>query len=262
MGVDAADFDNDGHVDLVVTNFDNEPIGLYQNRGRGFFPHASFPTGIGLISLRFLSFGIGFIDYDNDGYQDLFVANGHVLDNTVLFDRSSTYEQQNLLLRNRGPDARGHCRFQNVSADAGPGLALKHVSRGCAFGDYDDDGDTDVVVANCGQRPALLRNEGGNGRNWLSIRVRGGPSNRDGIGARLALWAGDLHLVREVRGSYSYLSQRDLRVSFGLGSHARVDSVEVRWPGGGVERLANLGVNQFITLVEGKVGREPPDSGP
>ena len=116
MGVDAADYDNDGDMDLVVTNFENEPNGLYQNRGTGFFPYASFPAGIALVSLRYLSFGIGFIDYDNDGYQDLFVANGHVLDNTSAFNKSSSYAQPNQLLRNQGPDGHGQYRFRDITS--------------------------------------------------------------------------------------------------------------------------------------------------
>ena len=262
MGVDAADYDNDGHVDLVVTNFENEPNSLYHNRGAGFFPHASFPAGVGLVSLRYLSFGIGFVDYDNDGYQDLFVANGHVLDNASAFYESGSYAQPNQLLRNQGPDDRGRFRFRDVSSRAGPALARARVSRGCAVGDYDNDGDTDIVVTNSGQRAALLRNEGGNSRHWLTISTRGGPSNRDGIGARIEVWAGGLYQVQEVRGSFSYLSQRDTRVSFGLGARTRVDSLRIRWPGGAVERLAGLRPDRFLTLVEGEVGRPDPAPGP
>ena len=260
MGVDAADYDNDGRVDLVVTNFENEPNSLYRNRGAGFFPHASFPAGVGLVSLRWLSFGVAFVDYDNDGCQDLFVANGHVLDNAPAFYQSSSYGQPNQLLRNQGPDDRG--RFRDVSSRAGAALTRARVSRGCAVGDYDDDGDMDIVVSNSGQPAALLRNEGGNSRRWLTIAARGGPGNRDAIGARIEVWAGDLYQVREVRGSFSYLSQRDLRVSFGLGSRTRVDSLRIRWPGGAVERLAGLQPDRFITLVEGEVGRPGPAPGP
>ena len=262
MGVDAADYDNDGHVDLVVTNFENEPNSLYRNRGAGFFPHASFPAGVGRVSLRCLSFGVAFLDYDNDGYQDLFVANGHVLDNASAFFESSSHAQPNQLLRNQGPDGRGRFRFRDVSSRAGEALVRARVSRGCAVGDYDDDGDPDIVVTNNGQRAVLLRNEGGNSRRWLTIAARGGPGNRDAIGARIEVWAGDLYQVREVRGGFSYLSQRDLRVSFGLGARTRVDSLRIHWPGGAVERLAGLQPDRFITLVEGEVGRPAPATGP
>ena len=262
LGVVATDYDNDGDMDLAVTNFENEPISLYQNRGTGFFPYASYPAGVGLVSLRYLSFGIGFIDYDNDGYQDLFVANGHVLDNTSAFHESSSYAQPNLLLRNQGPDVRGQYRFRDISSQAGAALTRARVSRGCAVGDYDNDGDADIVGTNSEQSPALLRNEGGNSRHWLTISTRGGPSNRDGIGARIEVWAGDLYQVREVRGSFSYLSQRDMRVSFGLGTRTRVDSVRIRWPSGAVERLAGLRPDRFVALVEGKVGRLNPAPGP
>lgn len=262
MGVDAADYDNDGDMDLVVTNFENEPVSLYRNQGTGFFPHASFATGIGLVSLRPLSFGIAFVDYDNDGYQDLFVANGHVLDNTAEFNQTSSYAQPNQLLRNLGPNAGGQYRFEVVSSGVGAPLARARVSRGCAVGDYDNDGDADIVVANIGQAPALLRNEAGHTSHWLTFSTRGGPSNRDGIGARIELWAGDLYQAREVRGSFSYLSQRDARVSFGLGARSWVDSVRVRWPSGVVESLAGLKPDQFVTLLEGEVGRLEPGASP
>ncbi|MCY3735415.1 MAG: CRTAC1 family protein [Gemmatimonadaceae bacterium] len=262
MGVDAADYDNDGRPDLVVTNFENEPNSLYRNRGAGFFPHASFPAGVGLASLRWLSFGVAFVDYDNDGYQDLFAANGHVLDNASAFHKSSSYGQPNQLLRNLGPDAAGRYRFRDVSPRAGEALTRARVSRGCAVGDYDDDGDTDIVVSNSGQPAALLRNEGGDSRHWLTIAARGRAGNRDAIGARIEVWAGDLYQVKEVRGSFSYLSQRDLRVSFGLGSRTRVDSLRIHWPGGGVERLADLQLDRFVTLVEGRVGHPDPAPGP
>lgn len=252
MGVDAGDYNNDGSVDVVVANFQNEPVSLYQNRGNGSFANATFASGVGLATLRFLSFGIGFIDYDGDGYQDLFVANGHVQDNVALVDPSTSYEQQDLLLRNEGPDQWEHCRFIDVSAQVGLAALPARVSRGCAFGDYDDDGDVDILIANCGQQARLLRNDGGNANNWLTIKTVGTRSNRDGIGARIALRSGSLSQVKEVKGNYSYLSQSDLRLNFGLGTHTRVDELEISWPSGQVERLQNIGVNRFLTLVEGK----------
>ena len=261
MGVDVSDYDHDGDMDIVVNNFEKEPTALYQNRGDDFFAHASFASGIGLVSLRPLSFGAGFADYDNDGYQDLFIANGHVLDNIALFDQSTTYEQPNLWLRNQGPDKWGRYRFEDVSSRVGAGMLSTGASRGCAFGDYDDDGDVDILVGNCGQRPTLLRNDGGNANHWLTIKTVGVRSNRDGIGARIVVRAGDLSQVREVRGSYSYLSQSDLRVSFGLGRRTRVDEVEISWPGGEVERLQDVAVDQFLTIVEGRGIAETRDPG-
>ena len=249
MGVDAGDFNADGRIDLVVTNFDREPTGLHENEGTGYFRNASYATGVGSASLRYLSFGTGFLDYDNDGFEDLFVANGHVLDNIGLFDQSTTYEQDHLLLHNLGPDEGGCFRFEDVSRVV---VARKSPSRGCAFGDYDDDGDTDILVTNCGERADLLRNDGGNAANWLTLKLVGVGSNRDGIGARITVQAGDLSRVREVKGSYSYLSQSDLRVSFGLGSRTRVDAIQIAWPGGDIEHIGAVKANQFLAIVEGR----------
>ncbi len=251
MGVDAGDFDGDGSVDLVVTNFEQEPVSLYRNLGSGTFLHFSYPAGIGLPTLRPLSFGLGFLDYDNDGFLDLFIANGHVLDNITRFDRSRTYGQANQLLRNLGPDPAGVVRFEDVSAAAGEAVTAPMVSRGTAFGDFDEDGDIDLLVGNVGQRPNLLRNDRGGGNNWLKVKAAGRRSNRDGIGARVRIAAGDLRLVREVRGSYSYLAHSDLRVSFGLGGRTAVDEVVVVWPSGLEDRVTGVEANRTIVVVEG-----------
>ena len=252
MGVDAGDYDNDGDMDIVVTNFQNEPNGLYENKGNLLFANAAFNSGIGLASLRPLGFGIGFVDFDNDGYQDLFAVNGHVQDHANAVDSFTSYAQQDLLLRNDGPDRLDRYRYDDVSDSAGPGLRLINVGRGCAFGDYDNDGDMDFLVGNSGQRASLLRNDGGNAHNWLTISALDAGSKRHSIGARIAVRAGDLHQVKEVRGSYSYLSQNDLRVSFGLGDRMIADAVEIRWPSGEMERLHGIVANQFLTVVEAR----------
>ena len=210
MGVDAGDYDNDGDMDLAVTNFQNEPNSLYEYHSKLRFSNASYLSGAGLASLRPLGFGIGFFDNDNDGHQDLFAANGHVQDLAGEVDLYTSYSQQDLLLRNRGPDENGRYRYEDVSDKAGPGLKLERVGRGCAFGDYDNDGDVDILVGNSGQRAALLRNDGGNAGNWLSISVVTGVGGRSSVGARILVRAGDLHQVKEVKGSYSYLSQSDV----------------------------------------------------
>ena len=250
MGIDAGDYDRDGDLDLTVVNFQGEPNALYNNRGEGFFLAHTFPSGIGLITLPFLGFGTVFLDYDNDGYLDLFVANGHVLDNIELFDQSTTYPQRNFLFRNVGPNRYGIYTFTEVGSESGPGMQVEKVSRGSAVGDYDNDGDADILAVNINHHPTLLRNDGGNRNNWLTIRTIGTASNRDGLGTRLILSAGDLRQMEEVKGTRSFLSQSDLRVRFGLGRAARVDSIEVRWPSGRVEHLENIAVNQFITIKE------------
>ncbi len=251
MGVDVADYDNDGLPDLTVTNFQKEPNTLYRNEGNRYFHNETFSSGTGLVSLPPLGFGTNFLDYDNDGDQDLFVANGHVLDNVLLFDASTTYAQANLLFRNDGRNRYGKFAFTDVSLQAGAGMELVQVSRGSATGDYDEDGDLDILVINLNEPVALLRNDGGNNGNWLVIGVSGTHSNRDGIGTRIRIEAGGLRQVGEVRGSGSYLTQRDLRVHFGLGDHARVDSLEVLWPGGETERLGAVEANQFIEIRQG-----------
>ena len=251
MGTDFGDYDNDGDLDITVTNFQKEPNTLYRNEGTGFFANETFASGIGLTSLPPLGFGTGFFDFDNDGLQDLFVANGHVLDNVHLFDQSTTYAQLNLLLRNTGPNRYGKVSFADVSAASGPGLRLEQPSRGSASGDFDNDGDVDLLVVNLGGPAVLLRNDGGNRANWLSVETRGVASNRDGIGARIRAVAGDLTQTKEVRGSRSYLSQSDLRVHFGLGAAAAVDSLVISWPGGADEVLTDIAANQFIRVQEG-----------
>jgi len=251
MGVDAGDYDNDGDFDIVVTNFQNEPNSLYENKGKMLFANVAFNSGLGLASLRPLGFGTGFVDYDNDGYQDVFVVNGHVQDNAGAVDPYTSFAQQDLLLRNEGPDGRGQYRYDDVTDLAGPGLSLINVGRGCAFSDYDNDGDVDILVGNSGQRASLLRNEGGNAHHWLSISAVDAESKRHSIGTRIAVRAGDLHQVKEVRGGYSYLSHSDLRVSFGLGDRTIADVVEIRWPSGETQILKDVDANQFVTVVEG-----------
>jgi hypothetical protein len=234
----------------VVTNFEQEPVGLYQNRGELSFVNASFAAGLAP-TLRPLSFGIVFLDYDSDGDEDLFVANGHVLDNIEIFDRFGSYAQPNQLLRNSGPDARGRSRFDDVSKKSGVAGIPPRVSRGCALGDYDDDGDLDIVVANSGQPARLLRNEHGNrSGNWLLLHLVGTDVNRDAIGARVTVRAGDLVQVKDVRGSKGYLSHSDLRLHFGLGDQV-VDVVEIAWPGGDEETWRGLQANRRWTLIEG-----------
>jgi hypothetical protein len=251
MGVDAADCDNDGRQDVTVTNFQAEPNSLYRNQGKGYFANETYASGIGLVSLPFLGFGTQFLDCDNDGWQDLFVANGHVLDNVELFDQSTTYAQRPLLFHNQGPNPQGRITFAEVGLQSGPGMQAEMVGRGTAAGDYDNDGDLDLLVINLGRPLVLLRNEGIPGRHWLSLRTAGARSNRDGIGARVKVVAGERAQVQEVRSSRSYLSSSDLRLHFGLGDCARVDQLEIRWPSGLVQQFDNVEADQFLVVREG-----------
>jgi len=254
MGVDWGDYDSDGILDLTVTNFQAEPNALYRGEG-GFFSVATFAAGIGLPSLPWLGFGTQFFDPDLDGDLDLFAANGHVLDNVELVDQSTSYGQRNLLFRN---DA-GH--FTDISRSAGPGFALERVSRGSAVGDYDSDGDPDLLVFNSGQPLSLLRNDQGDGNHWITLRLVGVDGNPNGIGARLTAHSGNLVQTRELRGSRSYLSQSQLGICMGLGKHPQLDIIEVRWPKGRIERFGPLAANQALALVEGQgvsAASDPP----
>ena len=251
MGIDFGDYDRDGYLDLIVPNFQGESCTLYRNTRNGFFVDESVASGIGLATRAYVGWGTGFLDYDNDGKLDLFISTGHVLDNVVLFDARTTYAQRNFLFRNNGPGARGKHTFTDVSSRAGEGLAVEKASRGAAFGDYDDDGDVDILVVNCGDGPTLLRNDGGNRNHWLRVETEGVTSNRDGIGARVEVTSGDWVQIREVKSGSSLYSRNDLRVSFGLGDRSTVDRLEIRWPSGIVDRFINLSADQSLTVREG-----------
>ena len=245
MGADLADYDGDGRPDLFVTTLSGETYSLYRNRGEGAFAYATPGSGIGEATLAFSGWGTRFLDYDNDGRKDLFVAQGHVLDTIELTSDHLKYQQPPLLLRGDGE------RFTSVGASAGPVFRRSWAGRGVAFGDLDDDGDTDIVVATCGQRPYVLRNDGGNRRHWLALRTVGTRSNRDGIGCRVkTVTASGLTQYHTVTTAGSYLSASDKRLLIGLGGDDRVRLVEVRWPSGTVQTLEDVRADQLLTVKE------------
>ena len=241
------DFDNDGFFDLVITNFHDEPNRVYKNDGDGFFSDVTYQSGIGSQGLSYLSWGADFADLDNDGHIDLFIANGHIDENIAEVRPSLTYAQPNQLFRNCGDGT-----FEDVSNQSGEGLLLKKVSRGVAFGDYDNDGDIDILVTNSNQTPDLLRNDTTNQNHWLVFEIIGTQSNRDGIGTRIQVVASGKSQIREVKSGGSYPSHSDMRLHFGLGGAVAADLVEIRWPGGLVERFEDVDANRFLRAKEGE----------
>jgi enediyne biosynthesis protein E4 len=254
MGIDTGDYDGDGRLDLVITNLDFEMHTLARGLERGLFGYASIESGIGFPTLPFVGFGVAFLDFDNDAQLDIAIANGHILDNAAQFRAGSTYLQRKLLFRNTTLR-----RFAEVGRTSGPAFAVEKVGRGLAVGDIDNDGDLDLLVTNNGQDAELLRNDGGNRGNALIVQLRGSAANVQAIGARVRLTSGSRTQMRDVKAGSSYLSQNDLRVHFGLGTAARADRIDVIWPSGRTEAVANVPANQIVTIEEGRgiVARQP-----
>jgi hypothetical protein len=243
MGTDMADYDGDGFLDLTVTNLDFEYNSMYRGGALGIFSDESFESGVAEVSLNFVGFGTFFFDFDNDGRLDVFVANGHIIDNIHLFNTVSTYREPNFLFENQGGGT-----FREIGAAAGEALAADNVARGAAPGDFDSDGDLDVLVTRCGERALLLENEGGNRKRSLSVALVGRTSNRDGVGARASLRSGDLTAIREVKSGLSYLSQGSLELHFGLEDRSAVDVLEVRWPDGTTEAVESPAPGRLVVL--------------
>jgi enediyne biosynthesis protein E4 len=247
MGVDAADTTGSGRLDLIVAHLDMQLARFYQNMGDGMFDDATLRSKIAYATYHMSEFGVRFMDYDNDGARDLFLANGHVLDNIEIYHNDVHYAEPKLMFRNLGQSL-----FENVSDRLGQDFRLPRVSRGVAVGDFDNDGDLDILVNNCGQPPQLLRNDGGNANHWLEILLIGTRSNRDAVGARVKVSAGDLVLYDQRKGGMSYQSAQDPRLHFGLGQQPKVDAIEITWPSGTVMKLASLKSDQFIAVKEGE----------
>ena len=246
MGVDAADTTGGGHMDLIVGHLDMQLARLYQNMGDGGFDDATVRSRVAYNTFHMSEFGTRFMDYDNDGLRDIFMANGHVLDNIERYRSDVHYAEPKLMFRNTGGGI-----FENVSDRLGPDFQVPRVSRGAAVGDFDNDGDLDILVNNSGEAPQLLRNDGGNANHWLEILLIGTKSNRDGVGARVKLRAGDLILYDQRKGGMSYQSAQDPRLHFGLGPRTRIDAVEIIWPSGTLTKLSGLNGDQVIAVKEG-----------
>ena len=245
MGTDAADVMGHGRMDLLVTHLDSQLARLYENLGGGLFDDATLRSKMGYATFHMSGFGARLMDYDNDGLRDIFMANGHVLDNIEKYNVSVHYAEPKMMFRNLGRGA-----FENVSDRLGDDFRLPRVSRGAAIGDFDNDGDLDILVNNNGEAPQLLRNDGGNANHWLEILLIGTKSNRDGVGARVKVTAGDLTLFDQRKGGMSYQSAQEPRLHFGLGQHDNVDAVEIRWPSGIRQVLKNVRANRILKVEE------------
>ena len=245
MGVAVGDYDRNGTVDLFKTNFAGDTSTLYANDGKGSCEDRTFAAGIGL-NTRWLGWGVGFLDLDNDGWLDLFLVNGHVYPEVQRVQTEAGYKQRKIVYRNLG-----NGRFQDVSERLGPPVTTPAAGRGAAFADLDNDGDIDVVVNNVHAEPDLFRLDLQPGAHWITLKLVGTRSNRSAIGARVRLFSSEGVQLQEVRGGGSYFSQNDLRVHFGLGRSAAMDRIEIRWPNGLEEQWKNLEVDRIVTLTEG-----------
>jgi hypothetical protein len=247
MGTDSGDYDRSGRAHLLVGNFSNQMLGLYHNEGTGLFVDEAPSSTVGRASLLTLAFGVFFFDYDLDGYPDIFAANGHIEEEIGRVQPKVQYKEAPLLFHNLGKR-----RFENVSAAMGPAFSRAIVARGAAYADIDHDGDLDILISTNHGPAYLFRNDGGNRNKWLSVRLAGTKSNRDGIGAVVRIESASGKQWSTVHSGGSYCSQSDLALTFGLGKDTAVSSLEIEWPSGTKQRLANIGAGQFVTVDEDK----------
>jgi hypothetical protein len=245
MGVDAADYDRSGRPHLLVGNFSNQMLGLYHNEGTGLFVDVAPSSTVGRSSLLTLTFGAFFFDYDLDGYPDIFAANGHIEEQIGRVQPKIQYQEPPLLFRNLGKG-----QFENVTSKMGAAFNRPIVARGAAYADYDHDGDLDILVTTNDGPAYLFRNDGGNRNHWISVRLVGRKSNRDGIGAVVRVASKSGKQWNMVRSGSSYCSQSDLALTFGLGSDTALDAIEIEWPSGEKQKLGGVAANQFLTIDE------------
>ena len=245
MGADAADYDGDGLLDIVKTNFEQDTSTLYHNRGDGTFDDVTYSAGLG-VNTSFVGWGTGFLDFDNDGWPDIFMANGHVYPEVDHALGDTAFRQRKILYRNRGDGT-----FEDISLRGGSGILLKRSSRGVAFGDLFNTGQTDIVINNMNDTPTLLHNYMPSTRHVLTVQLIGKAPNSFALGARITVGIGTRRIFNEVRSGGSYLSQNDLRLRFGLGDAKVVDAIEIRWPDGHVDTLKKIAADQIVTVAYG-----------
>jgi enediyne biosynthesis protein E4 len=252
MGVTVGDYNNDGRLDIFVTNWIEQNNTLYENQGSHQFMDRTAVLGLSPLGFEYCGWGTGFFDFDNDGWLDLWISYGHTNEQLEIRHPSVPFFEPNFLLRN----LEGH-KFADVSESAGLRRLPARSGRGAAFADIDNDGDIDVLLINKNDIPTLLRNDGGNTNNWLVIRTEGVRSNRAGIGARVAVTVAGRRRILDVRGSESYLSGNDLRVHFGMANHLRADVVDIRWPSGQLDHYVDVPVNTFYLALEADAALKP-----
>jgi len=245
MGAHAVDFDGDGWLDIIRTNFSDETSTLYRNNGDGTFTDVTYVSGLG-VNTQFLGWGTLFVDVDNDGWPDLFMANGHVYPEVDSNGLNSTFRERKVLYWNQHNE-----KFKDISLDAGTGITTPFNSHGVAAADFDNDGGVEILVNNSHDPPSLLKNYGEH-RNWISLKLAGTKSNRDAIGARVTVSAGGHNQLQEVRSGGGYISQSDFRLHFGLGKAAKAETVEVKWPSGLRQVFHNVEADKFYLIEEGK----------
>jgi hypothetical protein len=247
MGTDFADYDNDGWGDLVKGNFSDDTKNLYHNNHDGTFTDVTYPAGLGDVGWLFTTFGAKFLDYDNDGWKDIFLADGQTFPQIDRYLTGITYAERNLLFHNRADGT-----FDEVGLRSGPGLASRKVSRGLATADYDNDGDLEIMVSNMNGSPDLLRHTQKNRNHSILVKTIGTKSNRDGIGTEIKVVSGNLTQYDTIRSGGSYLSSSDLRAHFGLGARTKIDRLEVRWPAGGTQVIHDPPVDRVLVVKEGE----------
>ena len=246
MGVDAADYAGDGHASIFRTNFSDEFETLYRNRGDGTFDDVTLDAGLGQ-NTRYVGWGTGFFDFNNDGWKDLFLVNGHVFPEVEKLHIDIHYKDRAILYENLGGG-----RFRDISQSAGPALAEKHSSRGAAFGDIDNDGTIEIAINNQNEPPSLLKQAMNPPGHWAILKLIGTRSNRSAIGARVKLVAGGRAQYGEVRSGGSYLSQNDLRLHFGIGSAMAIERIEIAWPSGAKQALTDQACDRVLSITEPK----------
>jgi enediyne biosynthesis protein E4 len=244
MGAHAVDYDGDGWLDIIKTNFSDDTATLYRNNRDGTFTDATEQAGLGS-NTQFLGWGALFVDIDNDGWPDIFLANGHVYPEVDGRDFSTSFRERKVLYWNQG-----NGRFKDVSQSAGKGITALFNSHGAAASDFDNNGAVEILVNNSHDPPSLLKNYGTH-QNWLLLKLIGTRSNRDAIGARVTVRANGRQQTQEVRSGGGYISQSDFRLHFGLAGADKADMIEVRWPSGVTAKLENVAANQILTIKEG-----------